>query len=79
MAGLPAAGLNSDNIATFMAKQLGTPLKGDMELHILGEQPIKVTEVFSAANTTTAAQNAGFTDGALTTIVNVLTKKKIHK
>ncbi len=76
---LPAVGLHSGNIATFMRKQLGIRVNGDMELHILGDMPIKVAEVLMATATTTAAQNAGFSAPDVVTISNVLTTKKIHK
>ncbi len=74
---LPAVGLHSGNLVTFMRKQLGMKVNGDMELHILGEMPIKVAEVLPATNTTTLAQNAGFSAPDVTTISNVLTTKKI--
>ncbi len=76
---LPTVGLNADNLPTFMQKQLGIQLKGDMALHISASIPLKSSEVLVAATTTTLAQNAGFSAPDVVTISSVLTIKKIHK
>lgn len=79
MVAIPTAGLTPDNLPTFMRKQLGFRVQGDMELHIMAGQPVKVTEVLVAAATTTAATAAGFSAPDITKISTALTNSKIHK
>jgi hypothetical protein len=75
---LPAK-LDADTIPVILNKQLGTPLKGDGELHLLAEMPLKLTDRLPTAAVTTAMTAAGIADGDATTFTAALTKRHVLK
>ncbi len=54
--------LTADTIPVILNKQLGTPLKGDAELHLLAGMPFRLADLtgVTPAAVNTAATNAGF-------------------
>jgi hypothetical protein len=71
--------LNEDTIPVVLNKQLGTPLKGDAELHLLAGMPIHPNHLISVATVTTAATTAGLSTADATKLTNELTRRKATK
>jgi hypothetical protein len=73
--------LNADTIPVVLAKQLGTPLIGDAQLHLLAGMPFRVADLIpvTPAQVSTAATAAGFSTNDATTLSNELTKRQSGK
>lgn len=71
--------LNPDTIPVILSKQLGTPLKGDAELHLLAGMPFRVADLVDTVAMSTAATTAGFSAGDAVTLVAEVTKRKGKK
>lgn len=71
--------LNPDTIPVILNKQLGTPLKGDAELHLLAGMPFRLADVLVATTTpaaiSTAATTAGFTAGDAQKLSDEISKR----
>jgi hypothetical protein len=71
--------LDADTIPVILAKQLGTPLKGDAQLHLLAGMGGNVGEQLLATTVTTAATAAGMAGADVTRLTNELTKRGVTK
>lgn len=73
--------LNADTIPVILNKQLGTPLKGDAELHLLAGMPFRVADLaqVTPAATLTVAQTAGFSLADATKLSTELTSRQSGK
>jgi len=78
MAPLPAH-LNVDTIPVVLNKQLGTPLKGDAELHLLAGMPFRFVDSQVPTHAPSAvlanAQKAGLSLADATTLSNEMAKR----
>lgn len=70
--------LNDDTIPVLL-KVMGTPLKGDAELHLHAGMPLRVADQVDTAVVSTAATAAGFTTNEATAITNEISKRKGKK
>lgn len=73
--------LNADTLPVVLNKQLGTPLTGDAQLHLLAGMPFRVLDLTAVtpAGVSTAATTAGFSAGDATTLSNEWTKRQSGK
>lgn len=73
------ANLNEDTLPVVLAKQLGQPMKGDGQLHLLAGMPLRVADTHVNTTVNTAATTAGFSAGDATKITTALTNRKAGK
>ncbi len=77
MATLPTL-INEDTLPILLAR-IGTPLKGDGQLHLMAGMSLRAVDVLSEASVTTAHTTAGFSTADAATVVAVLDKGKATK
>lgn len=68
--------LNGDTIPVIM-KRLGTPLKGDAELHLLGEMPLPISQALSTTTVTNATNASTLASDDKTALIAKLNKHKV--
>lgn len=71
--------LDADTIPVILAKQLGTPLKGDAQLNLLAEMPIHPNYQLSVATVTAAATTNGLSGADTTKLTAELSRRRVTK
>ena len=71
--------LDADTIPVILEKQMGIQLKGDAQLHMLAEMPLRAQDAVVHATIDAVAPAAGFTTPDIAKVHAELTKRKAAK
>jgi hypothetical protein len=78
---IPTRALDEGNLPTYLSKQLGVPLTGDGELHLLAGMPLRPADQVSITKTNNAAPvlSGAISAAEIAIVQAALTKKKATK